>query len=106
MTDRAATLAEALEAAGGGAGAYLTPYGEVRIHSVKVDGDIVEVFLEGATEGGDPHFRVINPPLLVPDPDGDRLTVDGPHRLDPVAALVNVIGSLGGARQTDGRRKR
>lgn len=106
MIDRAGALREALDAAGGGAGAYPTPYGEVRISRVEFSGDTVDVFLEGATEGGDPHFRIVNPPLLIEDPNGDRLTADGPHRFDPIAALAYVIGSLGGAVKQKGRRGR
>lgn len=105
MTDRAEALAEALEAAGGGAGAYATPSGEVRIRYVSVDGDTVDVMLEGESAGDDPHFRIVNPPLLVPDPHGDILTANGPHRRDPVMAIAHVIASLGGATKPKGRRK-
>lgn len=105
MNDRADALAEALEAAGGGAGAYATPDGEVRIRSAKVSGDTVEVWLEGESAGGDPHFRIVNPPLLVPDPLGDIPTANGPHRRDPVTAIAYVIASLGGATKPKGRRK-
>jgi hypothetical protein len=105
MTDRTDALAEALAERNGGAGAYPTPDGEVVIERVEIRGDTVDVFLAGATEGGDPHFRIVNPPLLVPDPLGDILTVDGPHRRDPVAAIAYVIASLGGATKPKGRRK-
>lgn len=104
MTDRAEDLAAALAERNGGVGSHMTPYGEVRIRSAIVEGNTVEVHLEDGTEGGDPHFRIVNPPLLVEDPAGDVLTGNGTFRLDPVAALANVIGSLGGAIKRKGRR--
>lgn len=104
MSDRAEELAAALAERNGGAGAHLTSYGEVRIRSAVVDGNTVEVFLEDGSEGGDPHFRIVNPPLLVEDPNGDVLNAAGRFRLDPVAALAYVIGSLGGAVKRKGRR--
>lgn len=106
MIDRAETLREAIEANGDGAGAYPTPYGEVNIRRISFDGDMVEVFLADGTESGEAHYRIVNPPLLVPDPNGERLTADGPHRFDPIAALTYVIGSLGGATKPKGRRSR
>jgi hypothetical protein len=104
MIDRGGELAEALEAAHGGAGAHLTPYGEVRIRSAVVVGNVAEVHLEDGTEGGDPHFRIVNPPLLVEDANGDVRNAAGTFRRDPVAALAYVIGSLGGAVKRKGRR--
>ncbi len=104
MIDRAGTLAEALAGQNGGAGAHATPDGEVRIRSAVVTGDTVEVWLEGETNGGDPHFRIVNPPLLVEDANGDVLLAHGRFRHDPVAALAYVIGSLGGATKRKGRR--
>lgn len=104
MIDRAATLAEALAERNGGAGAHPTPYGEVRIASAVVTDDTVEVWLEGDTTGGEPHFRIVNPPLLVEDAAGDVLLAHGRFRHDPVAALAYVIGSLGGAVKRKGRR--
>lgn len=104
MIDRGATLAEALAERNGGAGAHATPNGEVRIRSAVVTGDTVEVWLEGETIGGEPHFRIVNPPLLVEDANGDVLLGQGRFRLDPVAALAYVIGSLGGGIKRKGRR--
>lgn len=66
----------------------------------------VDVRLDGPTAGGDPHFKIVNPPTLVRDPLGD-IEVNGErYRDDPIAALAEVIASLGGARSERGRRRR
>lgn len=64
------------------------------------DGDAawVEAWAAGAAVGTDPHFRIYNPPTLVPDPAGP-VTRDGRRfRNDPLAAVAEVVASLGGAR--------
>jgi hypothetical protein len=77
----------------------VTPAGEVRIEALGLsDGDghvVVEIYV-GDPENGDPHFRVINPPTMVKDPDGS-------YREDPLAALAQVISDHGGATR---KRKR
>src|SRR5215211_6603584 len=63
--------------------------------------DYVEVYLNGQNENDDPHFRVWNPPLLVPDPEGDigieeangTVTL---YREDPVMALAEALALRGG----------
>lgn len=66
----------------------------------------VDVRLDGDTEGGDPHFKIVNPPTLVRDPLGD-IEVNGErYRHDPIEAIAEVIASLGGARTERGRRRR
>lgn len=66
----------------------------------------VEVRLDGPTAGGDPHFKIVNPPTLVPDPLGEIEVNGARYRHDPIAALAEVIASLGGARTERGRRRR
>lgn len=67
--------------------------------------DYVEVRLAGQTQGGDPLFRVVNPPLLVEDPEGPVEARGRRWREDPLAALAEVIGRNGGA-QVQRRRAR
>ena len=103
---RAQAVRDAVTARGAGPFTVHTPAGAVRIGRVRVvtqDGvDVVEVHAEGP-EGGDPHFRVINPPRFVPDPDGD-VEINGQRfREDPLAALAHVIAQHGG-RHKDPRR--
>lgn len=78
-----------------------TPAGDVHIDSLTVHEDgprsYVEVTLAGATEGGDPSFRIVNPPTLVPDPLGDREVNGVRFREDPIAAIAFVIAETGGA---------
>lgn len=68
----------------------------------------VDVYTAGPTVGGDPHFRIINPPTLVEDPNGDIVvtskapngkTVTRKYREDPVAAIAEAIAGQGGARR-------
>lgn len=99
--ERTATAWDEKDPGQGGRYVTRTPSGEVVLESLElVDSDglrYLEVWAGGQTEGGDPHFRVVNPPLLVPDPDGD-VVVRGEHfREDPLAALAEVIGANGGA---------
>lgn len=62
----------------------------------------VDVRLSGSTEGGDPNFRIVNPPTLVPDPLGDIVVNGATFREDPISAIAHVIAQNGGA---SGRRK-
>lgn len=50
--------------------------------------------------GGDPAFRVVNPPALVPDPAGEVEISGVRYRNDPLAALAEVIAGNGGASTT------
>lgn len=88
--------------------AVSTPDGEVRICQVTShqDGEAhwVEVFLHGATEGGDPHFRIFNPPTLAADPLGP-VEINGERfREDPMGAVAQVVASFGGATTNKMRR--
>ncbi|WP_328339552.1 hypothetical protein [Micromonospora sp. NBC_00421] len=81
-----------------------TPCGDVEIVEVTYygdptdeDGDWIEV-RTGANEAGDPHFRIVNPPIYAQDPAGDVEIGGRRYRADPVAALAEAIGSFGGAR--------
>lgn len=57
----------------------------------------VDVWLAGAPEDGEPSYRIYNPPLLVEDPEGTENVGGVLYRLDPMAALAQVIGLNGGA---------
>lgn len=98
----------ALEEAGGPV-AVRTPQGNVHLARVEAgkDGDVewVEVWTAGDTEAGDPHFRIFNPPTLVPDPAGDVLLPSGTYREDPLAALAYVVAQYGGAEPQRKRRR-
>lgn len=79
-----------------------TPNGLVHIASISFGKDDhvewVDVTLAGVTEANDPHFRIYNPPLLVPDPVLGDVEVRGVrYRMDPLAALADLIGQHGGA---------
>ncbi len=94
----------------GAAYARMTKAGEVQIRRVRtfVDEDgmtVVEVHVNGPVDGGDPHFRVINPPGLVEDPAGDVALGNRRYRADPLAALAEVIGQHGGTMVKEGRRR-
>lgn len=85
-----------------------TSRGTVRLGPVRIveasdtEPAVVEVYAHGA-ESGDPHFRVINPPRYVPDPDGD-IEINGRRfRDDPLAALAEIIGLNGGRHKGRGR---
>lgn len=89
--------------------ARMTKAGEVQIREVRtlVDADgmtVVEVFVAGPTEGGDPHFRIVNPPGLVEDPGGPEVRGRRRFRVDPLAALAEIVGQHGGAFVKEGRR--
>jgi hypothetical protein len=65
----------------------------------------VDVRLHGDTVGGDPHFRIFNPPMLAADPAGP-IEINGVrYREDPMAAVAQVIAAQGGATASRGRRK-
>ncbi len=111
MEDRAAAVAEAVGVLGDGEVlAIPTPYGEVHIDRLELresDGaSYVDVWLAGATASGEANYRIVNPPLLVPDPNGEIVGGNGERfRRAPAAAVATVIGSLGGARaHRKGRR--
>lgn len=88
--------------------AAATPHGQVHIcdvTSAETDGvAYVEVTVAGETVGGDPHFRIFNPPTLVPDPDGPVEVRGRTYREDPMAALACVIANQGGATARRSRR--
>lgn len=83
---------------------HATSAGDVHIDRVTYhceDGvDWVEVWTAGDTAGGDPHFRVVNPPILVADPAGDVHIGTGRFRRDPLAALAEAVAAAGGARSS------
>lgn len=87
----------------------MTRAGEVRIRSLDVktspDGvAYVDVVLDGPTSAGDPHFRIVNPPLLVEDQAGAVRRGARRFRLDPLAALAEIVAQHGGATvQGEGR---
>ncbi len=86
-----------------------TRRGEVNIARVELidtpEAVGVEVWLAGATESGDPHFRIFSPPTLVADPEGDVvLEGRGRYREDPLAAIAEVVAVHGG-RAVKGRRR-
>jgi hypothetical protein len=104
---RTQAVKDAVAAHGPGPITEHTPDGTVVMADVKVTADdIVEVKVTDP-DGGDPHFRIINPPRYVPDPNGDVEIVVGEqvHRFreDPLAALAHVVAQHGG-RIKDPRR--
>lgn len=74
---------------------------EVHIAAIETHEDgarsYVDVTLAGVPEGGDPNFRIVNPPNLVPDPTGDVITERGRFRVDPIGAIAQVIAQNGGS---------
>lgn len=76
--------------------------GDVAITSIAADNDgqvgWVDVMVEDC-ESGDPHFRVVNPPLYAEDPAGDVEINGRRFRYDPVAAVAESIGMNGGRRR-------
>lgn len=117
---RAVRDAAASEMPGGEPYHAVTSTGPVVIHSIRFvpqDGDApgyIEVFV-GRPEGGDPRFRIFNPPTLVPDPAGDVTREEpGPgsrtrtvrYRVDPLAAVAEAIAVNGGRAKTGRRRGR
>lgn len=100
---RAAAVQAAADACLGDGQVYAvaTPHGEVRICRVTshAEGSAtwVEVFLHGSTVGGDPHFRIFNPPMLAADPAGP-VEINGQRfREDPLLAVAQVVAENGGA---------
>jgi hypothetical protein len=82
--------------------AATVPEGEVKIQQVTSHSDglgawWVDVWLAGAILDGEPGFRIYNPPLLVPDPNGDVDVSGTMYRMDPMLALAQAIGANGGA---------
>lgn len=57
----------------------------------------IDVYLAGQPESGDVHYRIINPPTLVPDRAGPVDIGGVRYREDPLAAIAHVIASNGGA---------
>lgn len=89
-----------------------TRFGPVSFGSITVQTDVqgqdyAEIYLNGQNENDDPHFRVWNPPLLVPDPLGDIgiPNEDGTittYREDPVMALAEALALRGGRMKAGG----
>lgn len=82
--------------------------GQVTYGQADDDVPYVDVYTAGPTVGGDPHFRIINPPTLVGDPNGDievtstprgGKTVTRRYREDPLGAIAEAIAGQGGARR-------
>jgi hypothetical protein len=76
--------------------------GHIRYFSAPGDGiDGVEVWT-GPNEGNPPTFRLINPPLLAADPNGDILVpIEGTnrvsrYRVDPLHAIAEFIAAHAG----------
>jgi hypothetical protein len=82
--------------------------GNVHIGSVVLteNGMGVDVYLEGQTESGETHYRIINPPTLVQDPAGDIEVRGVMYREDPLAAIAEAISTHGGSRLDRGKRRR
>lgn len=105
---RVRAVEQAHEAASDGSPVtVVTPSGTVEIESLSADGGAVSVTVSGAV-GGDPSFRIFNPPTLAPDPTGDREINGIRFREDPLAAVAMVIAENGGAQEKakDARRGR
>lgn len=65
-----------------------------RIRSID-GGSGVEVFLSADTVG-ETHYRIFNPPVLVPDGSGDVTIGKRKYREDPLACIVGVIQGVRG----------
>lgn len=78
-----------------------TSQGDAEIHRIEVtetDGvACVDVWL---SNGAEPEFRLVNPPILVEDPAGPVALRGRKYREDPVAAVAEVVA----AQQRRGRR--
>lgn len=101
---RVECVQEAADAAFAVANPYVTvnTYGTVSIcaltsHTDGVGAWWVDVWLAGSDTAADPSYRIYNPPLLVEDPNGDQNVGGVMYRLDPMGAVAEVIGMLGGA---------
>lgn len=82
------------------------PSGMVAFSAIRRGSDGDQEWVEavvGDPSCGDPSFRVINPPALVPDPDGDVEVAGLRYRYDPLASLAEVIASNGGSLVRKGR---
>ena len=101
--ERCAAVAEAIAAPGYEPGPVVTQAGTVDLLSIVVEDGCVSVTV-GDPAGGDPHFRIYNPPTLVPDPAGDVDRDGVRYRVDPVAAVAHAVALNGGARQDRGSR--
>ncbi len=102
---RAAAVRDSYEASRGGLSAgdplsVAARSGEVRISNLVYEETpesvVVDVRLAGVTTGGETHFRIVNPPTLVPDDAGNIVVGGRVFREDPLAALVAVIAQYGG----------
>ena len=81
-----------------------TRFGEVQFEALLIKTDpqgneYLDVRLRGDTQGGDPHFRIWNPPLLVEDPLGDIELGGRKFREDPLGAVAEAIARHGGRRK-------
>lgn len=85
-----------------------TRYGDVLIDRLQfvedADGGAhIEVYVDDP-DGGDPCFRIFNPPCLVRDSLGEVVRESGRrtvrrYREDPLAAVAEAIAANGGARR-------
>lgn len=64
----------------------------------------VEVRVAGATESGEPHYRIFNPPTLVEDPEGSVELRGKRWTLDPLRAVAEAVAASGGRKQKGRRR--
>ena len=80
MTDRLDAVREAL--ADFHPGIVVTPDGPVDLRSIEVTDSYVDVMV-GGPAGGDPHFRIHNPPTSP----------------DPLSAIAHAVALHGGVRQ-------
>lgn len=78
--------------------------GEIRfVPASDAEAALIEVTV-GRRQGGEPDYRIVNPPLYVADPDG-TVDLDGvPHREDPVAALAELVAQFTGPARRRRRR--
>lgn len=88
-----------------------TTRGEVTIQRLRyrTDPDSGVAYLDVTVDGpagGDPHYRIVNPPRLVEDPEGDVEFRGRRWREDPLAALAETIARHGGATVRRERRMR
>ncbi len=99
---RAARVVEAWAEVDDGEGTPVTistPAGPVVISRLELapDGQTVEVWV-GDPGGGDPHFRIVNPPTLVRGQGGALAE-------SPLAAVAQAIADQGGAQRRTGRKR-
>lgn len=85
-----------------------TRYGRVDFDSVQVHTDGADRFwLDvrlGSASGGDCHFRIFNPPLLVQSDRGNVHLGQRRYSVDPIQAVAEVIAGHGGLSKGSGRR--